>query len=83
MTTGGDEGGSLLQDKKHYFFLSRRDGGTRRPPDFGRLRNPAAVFSLFSVSLCDLCELERSGREITPLSFPAAPQHVYVYFFFI
>jgi len=40
-----------------YSFLSRRHGGTRRPPGFGRLRNPAAVFSLFSVSLCDLCEL--------------------------
>ncbi|HNT44430.1 MAG TPA: hypothetical protein PKN85_08205, partial [Syntrophorhabdaceae bacterium] len=51
-----------------YSFLSRRDGGTRRPPDLGRLRDPAAIFSLFSVSLCDLCELERSGREIRFLS---------------
>jgi hypothetical protein len=47
MTTGGDGAGQLAQNKD-ILFLSRRDGGTRRPPDFGRLRNPAAIFSLFS-----------------------------------
>ena len=47
MTTGGMRGDNSFRIKNTIFFLSRRDGGTRRPPDFGRLRNPAAVFSLF------------------------------------
>jgi len=41
----GMRGDGLLRIR--IFFLSRRNGGTRRPPDFGRLQNPAAIFSLF------------------------------------
>jgi hypothetical protein len=47
MTTGKMRGDKFFRIKKTIFFLSRRDGGTRRPPDLGRLRDPAAVFSLF------------------------------------
>jgi hypothetical protein len=47
MTTGGMRGDNFFSIKETIFFLSRRNGGPRRPPDFGRLRNPAAVFSFF------------------------------------
>jgi len=47
MTTGGMRVDNSFRIKNTIFFLSRRDGGTRRPPDLGRLQDPAAVFSLF------------------------------------
>jgi len=39
--------GERLFKDKDILSLPRRDGGTRRPPDLGRLQGPAAVFSLF------------------------------------
>jgi len=57
--------------KNTNFFLSRRHGGTRRPPDLGRPRSGGSLFSLF-FSLCDLRDLERSGREIKVFSGASA-----------